>query len=327
MKNEKSRRIPPWLWSAAIAGLGGVVALLLVADRRPDLSEAFRYDIARHQQVDPKDVLFKETGELAPGLETISAVAVGPAGGVFVAGEDTLVAYGGDGAETARLVLTGTPHCLAVAPDGDVLLGMMDRVEVLDASGAPKATWDTLGGKARITSIVASEREVYVADAGHRIVLRFDRAGGLLGRIGEKDPEKEIPGFIVPSPYLDVAFDSHGALWAVNPGRHGLESYRPNGDPVTSWYRPSMEASGFCGCCNPTHIAFRNDGSLVTAEKGLSRVKLYSPDWKLLGLVAGPDAFDEDPLRDLAVDARGRVFVVDGRRRAVRIFEEAHRTQ
>ena len=78
--------------------------------------------------------------------------------------------------------------------------------------------------------------------------------------------------------------------------------------------------------------AFRSNGSLVTTEKGLARVKIYSPDWKLLGLVAAPSAFEEvpaeafsceleTPLKDLAVDQRGRILVLDGRQRAVRIFE------
>jgi hypothetical protein len=93
-----------------------------------------------------------------------------------------------------------------------------------------------------------------------------------------------------------------------------------------------MEPDGFCGCCNPAHIAFRSDGTMVTVEKGLVRVKLYSVDQKLLGFVAGPDAFRSTPggpfsaeldmpLLDVAVDANDRILIVDGRSNTVRVFK------
>ena len=119
----------------------------------------------------------------------------------------------------------------------------------------------------------------------------------------------------------------------TNPGRHGLERYRSNGDLVTSWYRPSMQVEGFCGCCNPTHIAFRADGSLVTCEKGLVRVKLYDAMWTFDALVTEPGMFTDSPdelvsykghtpVQDIAVDERNRILVLDSALGVVRIFEE-----
>ena len=132
-----------------------------------------------------------------------------------------------------------------------------------------------------------------------------------------------------------MALDDEGELWVVNPGRLGLESYRSNGDLITSWYRASMTVDGFCGCYNPVHIAFRKDGSLVTGEKGLARVKVYEADEVFAGLVAGPDSFPNaniaalsspsdkgTPIQDLAVDARDRVLVLDPHEKTVRVFEE-----
>jgi len=332
MSAAEPKRIPSWMWGIAMAALAVAIALLLVDDRPEDLSEDFRFDVSRYREVDPSQVLFRETGRLEPGLTHVSAVAIGPQGRAHVAGEDAVVVYDTTWMETARYPIDGTPDCIAVAPDGEILLGRRDHIAVLDANGAPRPAWPRIHEKAYITSIAAGDGSVYVADAGQRVVLRCSRDGTLLNRIGEEDRTRDIPGFIVPSPYFDVAFDQQGGLWAVNPGRHGLEMYRADGDLVSSWYRPSMEAEGFGGCCNPTHIAFGRDGSLITTEKGLSRVKVYGPDRVLLGFVAAPSAFDEDPnaafsgslespLLDLAVDDRGRVLIVDGRRRAVRIFE------
>lgn len=332
MSASEPRGIPSWMWGTALAALAVVIALLVVDDRPKDLSEDFRFDVSKYREVDPSQVLFREMGSLTPGLSHVSAVAIGPGDMAYVAGEEAVVVYDTTGMETARHPIDGTPDCLAVAPDGEILLGMRDHIALLDAGGRLKSAWPQIHERAYVTSIVAGDHEVFVADAGQRLVLRFDRGGALLGRIGEEDSTRDIPGFIVPSPYLDVALDQQGALWAVNPGRHGLESYRANGDPVSSWYRPSMGADGFGGCCNPTHIAFGSNGTLITTEKGLSRVKVYGPDHVLLGFVAAPSAFDEDPsaafscelespLLDLAVDGRGRVLIVDGSRRAVRVFE------
>ena len=338
MRVSRNKGIPAWLWGALIVILGALVGLLVIGDRREDPREAYRFDTTKYQRVDPEHVLFEEVGKIVPPLEHVSALAVGPDGHIYVAGGQAIVVFDLDGEEINRFSLSRAPDCMAVGPDGAILLGMRDHVEELSAEGTPKPAWDKLGDKAYISSIAAGEDEVYVADAGRRVVLRFDRKGTLLGRIGEADEEREIPGFVVPSPYFDVALDAHSGLWAVNPGRLGIENYRPNGDLVTAWYRPSMRPDGFCGCCNPTHIAFRSDGGLVTTEKGISRVKLYSPDQVFMGLVAGPNAFGESagepfsdelesPLRDLAVDTRDRVLVLDKQQGAVRIFEKRKRNQ
>ena len=332
MSVSEKNLIPSWLWGAAMLALAVAVVLLLVGNRNPEPSEVFRYEVAGFQEIDPSQVIFQESGRLTPGLAHLTALATGPDQKVYVAGDDKIVVYDLDGTELARINLAQTPDCIAVASDGDILMGLRNHIEVIDAEGGTKSIWDDLGERSYITSIAVDENQAYVADAGQRVVLRFDRSGQLLGRIGEEDAARDIPGFIVPSPCFDVAFDPRGDLWAVNPGRHGLENYRANGDLVTSWYRPAIDANGFCGCCNPSHIAFRSNGSLVTTEKGLARVKVYSPDWKLLGFVAAPSAFEdvpaeafsselETPLKDLAVDHRDRVLVLDGRQRAVRIFE------
>lgn len=313
--------------------IGGMGAVLLCGCGRQEPGALPADDLDKYTNVDPSLVRFKETGRLSPGFEGLKAMDAGSGGKIHVAGRNAMAVFNLDGRELARFQLDGTPDCLAVAPDGDLLLGLRDHVEVMTAGGDRKSVWPTLGDKAYITSIAVNADEVYVADAGNRIVLRFDRDGTLLGRIGEADPKRDIPGFIVPSPYFDVAFDDEGSLWVTNPGRHGLEKYRSNGDLVTSWYKPSMRVEGFCGCCNPTHIAFRADGSLVTCEKGLVRVKLYDVMWNFDALVTEPGMFRDSPdelvsckghtpVQDIAVDERNRVLVLDSELSVVRVFDE-----
>lgn len=333
MEKMNRKNFLKWLWGGMAAAAVGLVGLLLAKDKPKEPSAALLYNVDEYTKVDAALVKFKEAGRLTPNVPNLSALAIGPDGDVYVAGEKALVRYGADGREKIRLALEGRPDCLAVTPEGGILLGMRTRVEVLGADGAKMESWEYLGERGYITAIAANETDVYVADAGNRALLRYDRQGKRLGRFDGKHESNEMAGFVVPSPYFDVAFDPQGALWAVNPGKHGLEQYRENGEMVTSWYRSSIELEGFAGCCNPIHIAFRNDGLLVTLEKGLSRVKVYTPDQKMIAVVAAPDVFGvnasaaaccdlDTPLRDLAVDKNNRVLVVHRDQGAVMIFEQ-----
>ena len=47
-----------------------------------------------------------------------------------------------------------------------------------------------MGQKALLTSIAVSKNNVFVADAGNRIVYRYDTNGNLINRIGKKDEER-----------------------------------------------------------------------------------------------------------------------------------------
>jgi hypothetical protein len=153
-------------------------------------------------------------------------------------------------------------------------------------------------------------------------------------RLAEKDPGRNIPGLVVPSPCLDVECGPDGLVWVSNPGRHRVESYTPDGEPRFAWGKPSASIDGFCGCCNPTGIALLPDGRCVTFEKGLPRVKVFSREGRLDCVVAGPSSFadamnsfgpvDPDDLPggtlDGAVDTAGRIHVIDRPGDALRVF-------
>jgi len=171
------------------------------------------------------------------------------------------------------------------------------------------------------TSLALSADRVYVADAANKTVWAFDLNGELTGKFDGRTAGEA--GFIVPSPCFDVAIGTDDTLWIVNPGRRRLENYRrADGELLWSWGKSGSDIAGFCGCCNPTHIAIGRDGTFITAEKGLCRVKIYNPDGTLRGVIAEPSGFQaSDAVADLAVDAAGRIAVLDANRKAVRIFE------
>lgn len=322
MRESVRKTQHPWLVGVAVVAIAGTYFALLGSSEYPEPGANLVYDIQDYIDLDNIETRFEEKGQIHPGVESPRAMAVG-ARGLYVAGSNAVVLFGADDQEIARYPVEGEPNCLGVAPDGTLFVGLPTRVQVLRPDGTPEAVWaEAFAERSYLTSIAAGEADVYVADAGKRVVYRFDRQGALLVTIGEADPDRDVPGFEVPSPYLDLALNDEGNLWVVNPGKLGLERYRENGDIVTSWYRPTLELEGFSGCCNPTQIAFSKAGKLITCEKGLVRVKIYDvTSGEFEELVAGSKLFPkEQSVRDIAVDAQDRILVLDPRIDAIRIF-------
>ncbi len=323
---------------AALLGLGGVAGYLTdrlgagatgpaatARVRAPGLAPD---DFPR---TDPGLILYKEAGRILTGMRRTRGIAIGADDGVYVAGDGALSVFGSDGARLSTAVLSGPPLCLATTDDGIIYVGMKDHVEVYDRNWARRATWRGLGPRAVLTSISARGNDVFVADAGNRIVHRFDASGHLMGRIGRRDGPRGVPGFVVPSAFFDLAVAPDGLLRVANPGRHRVEAYTVDGDFEFSWGRASPDIDGFCGCCNPVNFALLPDGGMVTCEKGLPRVKVYDARGSFEGVVAGPELFAEnrrvctpDDCRtgglDVAVDSKGRILVLDQVAGTVRIF-------
>ena len=307
-----------WAWFICIMALILGVGVYLGRSRRSELGKSFDYSLADYRKVEPSLIHYTEKDPLVPSIEKVSALAVAPDGRVYVGGEKAVQVVP-DG-ETFSII--GNLTCMAVDEDGTVFVGMQDHVEIRSKDGE-KTVWASPGEKAYLTSIAVDDGYVYVADAGNRRVWRYDKAGAEPLEIGKKDSANGVRGFNIPSPFFDVDLGPDGSLWAVNPGYHALENYRPDGRPISAWAKSSFMIEGFSGCCNPSHFALMPDGSFVTAEKGLPRVKIHNLDGSLRCVVAAPDQFDEGVVGlDVAVDDEGRIYVLDPSRSVIRVFEE-----
>ena len=264
---------------------------------------------------------YDEVQQIKPGLAETYGIAVDKADRIYVAGEKGVEIYEPSGKREASFALEGVAGCIQVDRDGLIYLGIEDHLEIFNKEGKKRAQWKSCGGDAVITSIAVSDDYVFIADAGNKVVYRYDHAGNLQKKIGEKDPHESIPGFVVPSPWFDLGIDRKGFLWVVNPGRHSLEQVTPDGALISAWGKASMAMEGFCGCCNPSNFAFLSDGSFVTSEKAIERIKVYSPAGDFKCVVATPRSFNEGTRGlDLAVDSRERILVLDPERKQVRIF-------
>jgi hypothetical protein len=288
---------------------------------KKEAANPFEYNIENFKKSEKNFIHYTEVQQINLNLESLYAIAVGPEDKIYVSGGDSIVILNKDGSPHSSIKTSWPACCLSVDENGDLYAGMRDHIEVYDKKGIKKAHWESLGEHAIITSIAISKEKVFIADAGNRIVWKLSKSGDKQARIGEKNKAKDIPGFVIPSPYFDVALDPDGFLWVVNPGRHSLENYTKEGNLRTSWGEYSMKIEDFCGCCNPTHITILDDGSFVTSEKGIPRVKIYNRLGKFVSIVAAPDQFKEGTVGlDLAKDSSQRIYVLDPAKKAVRIF-------
>lgn len=322
--------------AAMIVAIVAVINLDATGKKGNKLSEEFSYNIDDLEKVDPDLILYSETlPPIDTGLNETSAIAIDDTGNIYIAGDNSIIVFDQNKSRIKNINLNQKPYCLTLS-DNRIYIGLKDHIEIYSAYGENIEIWPSLGQAAVLTSIAIDKNDIFVADAGNRIVIRYDKNGKLINRIGKKDPDRNIPGFVIPSPYFDLAVAKDGLLRVVNPGKHRIEAYTPKGDLEFSWGSPSSNIEGFCGCCNPINFAILPNENFVTCEKGLTRVKIYNSDGVFAGVVAGPQQLAEGqsvkpcfiPSKcrsggfDIAVDNKGRVFILDTDKNIVRIFEK-----
>ncbi|MFP3902802.1 MAG: hypothetical protein ACLFWB_01045 [Armatimonadota bacterium] len=270
------------------------------------------------RHVESKLIGYTETATIQTGFEEAAGIAVGPNGTVFCVGDRALHRLCAEDGPVQMASLAGSPTCVSTGPDGSIYIGYRDHIEVFDPQGAQKAGWSGLGERAYVTCIAADTENVYIADAGNRAIYRYDLSGQKQAEIKKGQPEGFI-GFVIPSPHLDV-FIHEDTLVATNPGRHQVVTFK-DGEVIAAWGEFKQTIGGFCGCCNPVDIAILNDGRIVTAEKGLPRVKVYSREGEFETVVASPDALSSKAVGlDLAVDGE-TILGLDRPANLVRVFD------
>ncbi|MBM3881615.1 MAG: hypothetical protein FJ387_18140 [Verrucomicrobia bacterium] len=321
-----------FLWQgiagASVLGVMGGLAVRAVRSRQGAEDRApnpFAYEMGHFEQTDASLIAYERVAGFRcprPDPRRLTFDARGRlclAAGNYVSLLDTA------GATLSEIALPGPARALAAASDGTLYVGLRQQILAFDAQGQRRATWDPPPGKPWLTGLAVSETDLFAADAGNRVIHRYDRSGKPLGRIGERNADRNVAGFVLPSPFLDVELHPDGLLRVNNPGRHRVEAYTVDGHFELAWGKATAAIEGFCGCCNPINLAVLPDGRCVTCEKGLPRVKVYDLHGEFESVVAGVEAFPENAKAgagdgmtdgvkaglDAAVDATGRIYVLD----------------
>ncbi len=303
----------------------GVIITVIVVDflnNRPDRrgGNPYALEVDQYKEVDEQLISHEETRIFSLGLLIPSGMSYHE-DKLFIAGNSSLVVITLDGSPAEMFEIF--PRASAIEVTGEkIFVGFGDYVASYDHTGNLIQKWEAMGENTIITAIAAKEERLYVADAGNRRVVIFSQNGELEGAFEGKAEAEAGHGFIIPSANFDLVINSYGELWVVNPGKHALENYTDDGRMRGFWEISSFEIEGFLGCCNPARIAVMEDGSFVTSEKGMVRIKIYDQSGKLLSVVAPPRLFKEEgKAPDVCVDKNGVIYALDFDKNSVRVFE------
>ncbi len=322
----------------AVTAFGAGFLAYWFVDRRfvrQNVPRAYRYSIEELTTIEPSLLIYRQSRPpIETGLLEAVALDVDSDGAVWAAGDRKILRFASDGRKDTEISLPSKPTAVKAA-DGVLYVAMTDQIETYSPAGERLSAWAPVQ-TALFTSIAVGPEDVFAADAVGKVIHRFDKQGNALGRLGQKNPSRGIEGFVIPSPYFDVLIAHDGLLRVNNPGRQRIEAYTFDGHLEWHWGIPSVKLEGFSGCCNPIALAQLPDGTFVTGEKGLVRVKVYDDHGRLLGVVAGPQQLGwKGPVRvcetpeecgsrglDVAADGQGRIYVLEQVRNTILIFEK-----
>jgi hypothetical protein len=254
------------------------------------------------------------------GQGGVRGIAVDGGGELYAAGESEIRVFDAAGRLVRRWPTARPAQSVAVAGDGAVWAGQLGQIEIFDGAGRLVNTWRDDKLLRRVTAIGFTPDSVLAGDAFDRAIRRFDRTGRFLNNIGKDNP---LEGLLIPNGVVDFGVDAQGTVYAANPGKHRVERYTPEGKLLGHIGRfDGIDPAGFTGCCNPTNVAIGD--AIYTTEKAGPRVKAYDFAGSLLAVIAS-DLFDANCKNmSVAVDARGRVYVVDTVKAAILVFERVN---
>ncbi len=305
--------------------LAAIIVVIMARDVVSDnpgrkAGNPYELEIDTFKWVDPALIRYAEFRQIRLDLEEPRGLVYRD-GRIFLAGDKNLLVISPEGELISSHELPHKPYCIT-GIDNDLLgIGYKDRFGIYREDGTMVMESDAHSDASVFTAIAVRADRVYIADAGNRRVLIYDRDGNFKNEIRGETGDGTSHGFIVPSPNFHLEIDPGDNLWVANPGVHTLQHYNDQGDVIRSWKASTPKIEGFSGCCNPARFTFLPDGRFVTSEKGIVRIKVYSPAGEFESVVAAPLKFTEDgEAPDLAVDGQGNIIALDVDKRLIRFF-------
>jgi sugar lactone lactonase YvrE len=262
---------------------------------------------------------YRHTRTVAAGFRgSLRGIGIDAEDRLYAAGDTDVKVFDGGGTRLRAWTTAAPSHTVAITRDGRVFVGESRQIEIFDPQGRLLKTWRDPERLGRVSAIGFANGDVLAGDSHGRAIRRFDERGRFLNDIGR---DNRTQGFVIPNGVLDFSVDGEGIVHAANPGKHRVERYTPEGALLGHIGRfGGPDPAGFSGCCNPTNVCVAG-GLVYTTEKAGPRVKVHDAGGTMLAIV-GDGLFDANCKNmDLAVDSRGRVFVVDTVRREIQVFE------
>lgn len=250
-------------------------------------------------------------------LDAVSAVAVGPAGQLYVLhrGEPPVLAYdaAGEFSHGWGGGMFGVAHGLRVDAEGNVW-ATDNKLHVLwkfSPEGEVLATYGEsgVGGddethfRSPDDIAFASNGDIYVADAGNGRIVHLAADGSFKGQWGEKGSEE---GEFAAA--HGIGIDADDRIYVADRGNNRVQVFSKDGAFVAAW-------SDFG---NPFGVQVVGDELIVTDGDAHTISHLSLEDGRMTHQWGGPDALRLPHLTDH--DGSGRLFVTEVEGQRVQIF-------
>ena len=254
---------------------------------------------------------------------TPKAIGIGSDDLIYVSGDKKIQIIDKEGKLLREFETDQTATAITISNGDFICAALKDHIEIFSNKGILIEEFKSLGEKAYITSVAMDDKYVYAAEAEAECVYVLFPEGSVCDIYGDSVPVNSFLRFILPSYYFDVAIDPDGFLWIANTGKHKLVNLNASGELRSHWGTSSSSVEGFCGCCNPSHFAIMEDGSFLTSEKGIVRVKKYNAAGQFVCAIAGPKHFKKGSVGlDIAIDSKQNIYVLEPKAQVIHIFKE-----
>ena len=282
---------------------------------------------------------YSRVREIGAGkFQTLSTVALDQAGNVYGSGVErrgapadagSVQMFAPDGSFQKQWRVGNAATGLAVDAAGAIYAAgekagngcVMEKLTVAADGKVTRANW-ALGKAVRsVSSLRVYKDMLLVADADTGSVHKISAVDGkYLGKLGGRGAKGGNITINTCCGILGFDVDAAGRLFIGNLGQHRVTACELDGAKESHWGKPSEKVEDFCGCCNPVCVAVMPDGKLVTAEKTIPRIKVYTADGKMLALIGAAEFGKDCSDLALAVDAKGVIYAADGESKSIKVF-------
>ena len=271
-------------------------------------------------------------------FQELSAVALDQAGNVYgsgmghmgsLAASGSVKMFAPDGTFQKQWRVGNAATGLAVDAAGVIYAAgakegngcVVEKLMVADDGKVTRANW-ALGKAVRSVSSMRLYKELLlVADSAACCIHKISAADGkYLGKLGVRNAGDNELSISTCCGILGFDVTAAGRLFIGNLGQHRVTACELDGSQKSHWGQPSDKPEDFCGCCNPVCVAVMPDGKVVTSEKTIPRLKVYTADGKMLALIGAEEFAKGCSDLALAVDGKGVIYAADGESKSIKVF-------
>lgn len=308
--------------SCAIIILGYLLITLLISKSSQRTDSPFKFNLEDFNTVDKDLISHKEIRQISlPDNEYIDLFYY--KNKIYLLSKNKIKVISPEGAKISEIKISKKPTAFTICKEALIYICFQNYILIYDIHGEIVKESHAENERSFFSSIAVGEDEVFVADAGLRQVIVYDKdlikQTSFAGESGVSD----VHGFIIPSNHFALALDTDMALWVVNPGLHAIQNYSYDGRLRGYWSKTSYQIDGFSGCCNPFYLKFLPNGNMLTSEKGLVRVKIHKESGEFVSVVAPPKKFKTGGVAPaITIDENDNVIILDFDNNMIRFFNK-----